>query len=320
MPTRPTSATYDPTVQPSGAAVTAIDGAPALPSRISWGAIFAGAVIALAIGLMLNVLGAAVGATMVDATTNQTPQASTLGIGAGLWLLVSNLIGLAIGAYAAARLSGTADGTDGTLHGMAVWGTTFLISAVILGNAIAGLASTAVTGASSVVGGLAQGTGSMVSAAGEQAANRTDTGTIQSTLQSVIDRTQNALSGGGDPATMTSDQRKAAMADLVRRRVTDGDLSAADRDRLNNLVAAEYGISAQEAQQRVQQVEQQAQQAMQQAEQTARQAADTAAKGAAWTSFSVFLAMLLGVGAAILGARRGTRDVTRLRRFEPSLS
>ncbi|KAB0265151.1 hypothetical protein FEZ63_19985 [Microvirga brassicacearum] len=274
---------------------------------------FAGAAIALMIGLMLNVLGTAVGAMLVDTTARETPAASSFGIGAGLWLLVSNLIGLASGGYVAARLSGTADGTDGTLHGLAVWATSFLVSAVLLGNLLAGVASTATRSASSILGGLAQGAGSVASAAGEQIANRTSTETVQSTTQSLIDRAQNALSGGGDPAAMNSDQRKAEIANLVRRRITDGNLPAPDRERLNGLVAAEFGIPPQEAQQRVDRLEQQTKQAAEQAELRAREAADATAKGAVWTSFAVFLTMLLGMGAAILGARRGTREAFALR-------
>jgi hypothetical protein len=300
---------------PRGAtpSVSAIEGAPSLHSRISWGAIFAGAAIALAIGLMLNVLGTAVGAMLVDATARETPAAASFGIGAGLWVLISNLIGLGVGGYVAARLSGTADGTDGTLHGLAVWAASFLVSAVLLGNLLTGVASTVTTSASSILGGLARGAGSVASTAGEQIANRTSTEAIQSTTQSLMDRAQNALSGGGDPAAMNSDQRKAEIANLVRRRITDGNLSTPDRERLNSLVAAEYGISPQEAQQRTNRLEQQTKQALDQAEQRAREAADATAKGAAWTSFAVFLTMLLGMGAAILGSRRGTREAFALR-------
>jgi len=297
----------------SGGVVTA-EGAPGLPFRVSWGAVFAGAVVAVAIGLMLNALGVGVGATTVDATARNTPSASSFGIGAAIWILVSNLIGLAVGGYVAARLSGTSDNTDGTLHGLAVWGTTFLVSAVLLGNLVAGVASTATTGASNVLGGVAQGAGSVVSAAGQQAANRVDSSTLQSTTQAVVNRAQGALSGtGGEPATMSSDQRKAEIGSLLTRRVTDGNLSQQDRDRLNTLVAAEYGISPQEAQQRVQQAEQQATQAAQRAEETARRAADATATGTSTGAFAIFATMLLGAIAAVLGARRGTRDVIRVR-------
>jgi hypothetical protein len=290
------------------------EGAPSFASQVSWGAVIAGAVVAIAVGLMLNALGAGVGATTVDATARNSPSASSLGIGAAIWILISNLIGLAVGGYVAARLSGTSDNTDGTLHGLAVWGTTFLISAVLLGNLVAGVTSTAATSASNLLGGVAQGAGSVVSAAGQQAASRVDTGTLQSTAQAAVDRVQGALSGaGGDPASMSSDQRKAEIASLVTRRVTDGNLSQQDRDRLNRLVAAEYGISPQEAQQRVQQAEQQATQAAQRAEETARRAADATATGTSMAAFAVFATMLLGAIAAVLGARRGTRDILLVR-------
>jgi hypothetical protein len=289
----------------SGSAVIP-EGAPILASRVSWGAVFAGAVIAITIGLMLNALGAGVGATTVDATGRGTPFASSLGIGAAIWILVASLIGLAVGGYVAARLSGTSDNTDGTLHGLAVWGTTFLISAALLGNLVAGTASTVATGASNLLGGVAQGAGSAASTVGQQAASHVDTGTLQAT----VNRAQGALSGtGGDPATMNSDQRKAEIGTLVTRRVRDGSLSQQDRERLNQLVAAEYGISPQEAQQRVQQAEQQATQAAQQAEETARRAADATATGTSTAAFAIFATMLLGAITSVFGARRGTRDI-----------
>jgi uncharacterized tellurite resistance protein B-like protein len=125
----------------------------------------------------------------------------------------------------------------------------------------------------------------------------------------LVNRVQGALSGGGAPENMTSDQRKAEISTLVTRRVTDGQLSQSDRDRLTQLVAAEYGISPQDAQQRVQQAEQQAVQAARQVEETARRAADTAASGAARAAFAIFGVMLLGAIASVLGARRGTRDL-----------
>ena len=128
---------------PGAAREMAPEGAPALPPRVSWGAILAGSVIAVMVGLMLNILGVAVGVTAIDAVEGDTPSASTFGIGAGIWLLVSNLIGIAVGAYAAARLSGTADRTDATLHGVGVWAIGSLLSAVLVGNLAAGAASAA---------------------------------------------------------------------------------------------------------------------------------------------------------------------------------
>jgi hypothetical protein len=280
------------------------EGAPALPSRISWGAVFAGGVVAVAVGVMLNVLGLAVGATTIDPMApGETPSASTFGIAGGIWLLVANLIGLAVGGYVAARLSGTADDTDGVLHGLSVWAIGFLISVVLLGNAAAG----AVGGISRMVGGaaqgLGQGAGEAISAVAPAAANVDP--------RAMIERLQTGLQTGGDPATMNSDQRRAEMAQIVGNRVTSGNAEPAARDRLASLVAAEYGIAPEEARTRVDRLEAEATRVAQEAETRARAAAESAAEGAAVGAYWIFAAMLLGAVAAVLGARTGTRNTIR---------
>jgi hypothetical protein len=287
------------------------EGAPALPPRISWGAVLAGGVVAIAVGTMLNILGAAIGATTVDATTGDTPAASSFGIATGVWLLIANTIGLAVGGYVAARLSGTADTTDSVLHGLSVWAIGFLLSAVLLGNVIAGATSTALQGASSILGGVAQGAGQAASAAAGPAAQAAQ----QLDPQQLVERAQTALRTGGEPAQMTSDQRNAEIAQLLTRRVTDGNLAQGDRERLTRLVSAEYNIPPEEAQRRLTQVEQQATQTLQEAERRAREAADATATAGAVAAYWIFAAMILGAVAAVLGARMGTRGVERVRSY-----
>ena len=286
------------TAVPGTVRVAAPEGAPALPPRTSWGAIIAGAVVALTVGLMLNTLGVAVGATAVDAVSRDTPSASTFGIGAGLWLVVSNLIGLAVGGYVAARFSGTADDTDAMLHGLGVWAVTFLVSAVLLGNIINGAASTMSGAVSSLAGGAASGAGSAVSAVADQA-----------NPQALIDRAKMTLTGPSEPARMTIEQRGAEISSLIGRRVANGSLTNDERQRLNALVAADAGIPQQEAAQRVQSYELEAQRLARETESRARRAADSAATGAATTGFLVFAALLLGAVAAAFGARAGARNL-----------
>ncbi|WP_240048391.1 hypothetical protein [Crenalkalicoccus roseus] len=292
-----------------GAYPARIEGAPTLLRRISWGAVFAGVVVALAIGITLNLLGLGVGATTIDATARDTPAASSLGIGAALWILVANLIGLAIGGYVAARLSGTADATDGTLHGLVVWGACALLSVALLGNAVVGLASSAVQGASNALGGLASGVGSIASVATRETASRTDPNTLQSAAQTLAQRAQDALATGGDPARMTPDQRRAEIGRLVGRWTTGNPLSPAERDRLVQLAAIEFELPPQEAEARIQQAERQIQQTLRETEERARQAADASARAASIAAFTGFFVLLLGAGAAVIGARRGTRAV-----------
>lgn len=276
------------------------EGAPALPPRISWGAVLAGGVVAVAIGLALNILGAAIGASTIDLAARDTPDAASLGMLGGVWLLVANLVALGVGGYVAARLSGTADRTDSTLHGLSVWAVGVLIAAVLSGNLLASAAGTAAQGASQAIGGLAQGAGEAVSAVAGRTAQQVDP-------RHVVERAQAALRTGGDPAAMSSEQRNAEMARLLTRRITGGTLPAEDRQRLTALVAAEYQIPAEEAQRRLEAVESQAVEVVRQAERTAREAGDRAADGAAIAAYWAFGALLLGAIAAVIGARMGTR-------------
>ncbi len=279
----------------------AVDGAPSLHSRVSWGAIIAGALVAVAVGATLNVLGLAVGATTVDAAARNTPDASSLGIGAGVWFLAANLIGLLLGGYVAARLSGTADKPDATLHGLATWATAYLVSAVLLGNVVSGVSSAAGSAISSITGGA----GRAISSTASTAAPTVDPNAL-------AQRARNALSRPDDVNRMTSDQRGAEITTLIGRRIANGNLSDPDRTRLNQLVAAEAGISEQEAAQRVQGYEADAQRTAAEAERRAREAADAAASGTAKAAFGVFAALLLSALAGVIGARIGTRDVVAL--------
>ena len=281
------------------------EGAPALPSRISWGAVIAGGVVAVAVGAMLNVLGLAIGATTIDPVTmGETPSAGTFGIAGGIWLLVANLIGLAVGGYVAARLSGTADDTDGVLHGLSVWAIGFLISAVLLGNAAAGAAGGISRMVGSAAQGLGQGAGEAIAAVAPAAS------TIDP--RAMAERLQTGLQTGGDPAAMNSDQRRAEMAQIIGNRVTSGTADPGARDRLALLVAAEYGVAPEEARTRVERLEAEATRVAQEAEARARAAADAAANGAAVGAYWIFAAMLLGAVAAVLGARTGTRSAVRV--------
>jgi hypothetical protein len=279
-------------------AIALPEGAPALPSRISWGAVLAGGIIAAAIAAMLNILGAAIGATTVDAVAHATPGAARMGIGAAIWLVIANTLALAAGGYTAARLSGTSDNMDGILHGLAVWAIAFLVSAVLVGNLLAGMAST-VTGA---VGNVTGGAASMVSdAAGQALPNASPS--------ALIDRAKDTLRGtGGDPKGMSTEQRSAEIASILGRRVANGSFAGEERARLEALVAAEAGISPDEASQRVQAVEADAQRTANEAATRARQAADATARATSIGAFGTFAALLLGAIAAVFGARRGTRD------------
>lgn len=292
------------TIADGQAAAALPEGGPALPTRISWGAVLAGGAIAATVAAMLNILGAAIGTTTVDMVGRATPDAANLGISAVAWVVVANTIALAVGGYTAARLSGSADGTDGVLHGLAVWAIAFLVSATLLGNLVAGAVSTAASTASNVAGSAASGASSAVSAVAGQASP-----------EALLQRAQDTLRGtGNDPAAMMTEQRGTEITSLLARRAANGAFIEDERTRLNALVAAESNIPAEEAARRVQSVDEQAQRTAAEAAQRARVAADATARATSIGAFGAFAALLLGAIAAVLGARRGTRDWVALRR------
>ncbi|MGX9964249.1 hypothetical protein ACVFYP_13045 [Roseomonas sp. F4] len=270
-----------------------------VPSRVSWGAILAGGLVAVAVGAMFNILGVAIGASTIDPlVAGETPGAGSFGVAGAVWLLVANLLGLACGGYVAARLSGTADDTDGVLHGLSVWAVAFLISAVLLGNVV--------SGAARGVGGLMQGATEAVSSAAIQAVPEV------SDADALVDRLQASLQGGGDPAALTEDQRRTEIARLIGERARQGSFTPATRDRLSALAAAEFEITPAEATQRITALEAEATRLTQVAEQRAREAADAAARAASIGAFWLFATLLLGAAASVIGARIGTRKTMLL--------
>lgn len=113
-------------------------------SRVSWGAIWAGVFVAMFFQLMLGLLGLAIGLTAVDIT--QRASTTGIGIGAGVWLLLSTLISVFVGAFTAGRLAGLSAKYDGLLHGVVTLAFLVILS-LFLGTS--GLSS-ALSGAFSI--------------------------------------------------------------------------------------------------------------------------------------------------------------------------
>ena len=56
--------------------------------RISWAAIFGGVILVVTVQLLLSLLGAGIGLGTVNVNAGSMPDASSLGIGAGLWWVI----------------------------------------------------------------------------------------------------------------------------------------------------------------------------------------------------------------------------------------
>ena len=121
---------YDETAPPQ------VEVMPRAGRRVSWGAVFAGVMIVLAIQLLLSMLGLGIGLGTIDPTAGSTPNASSLGIGAAAWWGLSYLIALFAGGYVAARLAPSRLGFDGALHGAVTWAFTLLVTFYLLTTAV----------------------------------------------------------------------------------------------------------------------------------------------------------------------------------------
>ena len=91
-------------------------------SRISWGAILAGAAVALAIYALLMALGVAVGMSVSDDVDR-----TTLGTSAGVWGFISLLVALFAGGWVTTQVTTGESRTEAILYGVVLWATTSVL-------------------------------------------------------------------------------------------------------------------------------------------------------------------------------------------------
>ncbi len=278
-------------------------------SRISWGAVIAGAVVAVATSLLLSLLGAAIGAGSINVLNASSSDLTSYGTGAAIWQAINFILSMAFGGYVASRLSGTHSHLDGELHGVTMWGLAVLLGSLLLAQAISSMAGFVGREASSVVNQAVSSAGTLSGVTGPETDSRT-----------ALDRLESVLSNSNDPTTMSHDQIGREISGLVGTSFSNGSLSAPDRDRLTSLVAAQYGITKDDATQRVTRLENDLKERVAQVEQRARQAADTAARGASIATRGMFTALVLGLLGALIGAWIGTRHKRVLHPIEHELA
>ena len=266
--------------------------------RISWGAIIAGVVIALAVHMALAILGLGLGLTSVDPNSvNGTPSATTLGTGAAIWWVVSGLIATVAAGYVAARLANVFSRKDGILHGLVAWAAMLLVSVWL----VTSLATSALGGVFNILGNVASGAGSAISKVVPEAADAAGVSPdqIQSTVDDLLRNTDTVNS------PQAARQQLTSLLQQVLTGQTDVDQA---KQQAVDIISKQTGITPEEAQGRLQQYIDKAQQVRQQAEETARQAA--AATASALTSASLwgFAALIIGAIAAAVGGAIGTRS------------
>ncbi len=258
-------------------------------SKISWGAIFGGAVAALGIWILLTTFGMALGFSTVNPERVSSLHAS--GIFTGIWSLISPLVALFAGGVVAGRSAGATTRLGGATHGVVMWGLTTL-AGVYLVTSLLGMVA---RGAVDVGKAAVQAGGAAVSqAASGMGLNADDA------LAPINQR----LQAEGKPA-VTADQLKAAVQQVVQGAAQTGKV---DREQLVSAIAQQTNLSRADAEEVAGRVEGQLSSAKDTAGQVgervqtgALQAVDTTGK-ALW---GVFGALLLGMVSAVLGATLG---------------
>jgi hypothetical protein len=114
-------------------------------SRISWGAIIGGSVLAMALYFLLTLLGTATGLSISGHVTAQS-----LGIGATVYAVIVTVVCLFVGGYYASRFTAGENAAEGAIYGILVWAVVFGVLVMFMAtgvrtgfNAMMGVATTA---------------------------------------------------------------------------------------------------------------------------------------------------------------------------------
>ena len=254
-------------------------------SGVSWAAVIAGGLVTASLSLILLALGTGLGLSSISLWSNAGASPSTIGMAAILWLILMQIMSASMGGYLAGRLRTKWANvhTDevyfrDTAHGFLAWALALVITAAFLASAAA----------------------SMMGAAASSAADRGAAG-VQAEQRAVdpngyfIDTLFRSESAKPDSNSSTSVRGEAER--ILANALRQGDIPAADRSYLGQLIAARTGLSQADADKRVSDVFAREQ-----------QAADTARKAVAHSLLWAFLALLIGAFCASLAATIGGRQ------------
>jgi hypothetical protein len=206
-------------------------------TKVSWGGIFGGVLVAVGLLFLLGALGAAIGISAAD--PGQT-QASTVGAGAGIWAGVSLLIALFVGGMAATRIGAITDGTTGFFEGALVWVVSILLMIYFASSGIgmlAGSAASLLGGATQAVSSVMQGGAGGVDTSGsvDQIVQRLQdpktaqqiasaTGMQQQEVQSALSQTAQRVEENRDDPAKAAAEAKAGMSELMQKAKASGAL------------------------------------------------------------------------------------------------
>lgn len=282
---------------------------------LSWAAVLAGLVAALALQVLFMLLGAGLGFAIYSPLTDDSPIAS-LGAGAIVVQGMSAVLSLWFGGWVAGRFTPLAVRSSACLHGFLVW-----CSATVAGVLIVSTGAGWMLGdLSKIVGGGLSMAGKPAAAAVGGAADLAKEAAQQSgdAFESFVGEALGGRPDGGDQAAGIRAKREIGLAvarffnpaqpdnaterrtALVQALVDHSNLSQADADRIVTQWTATYD-----------QMKAEFEALKEQAEAKAREAADEAARALSIFSLGAFIAFVIGAIAASCGGTHGGRCATK---------
>ena len=318
-------------------------------SGVSWAAVFAGALAAWVLSLLLFMLGIGLGLSSVSVWSGQGAEGSTIGWGAIFWLVITQLVSAAVGGYLAGRLRTKWQGvhTDevyfrDTAHGFLAWALATLamlaLAGSLLGSVISGAGKTAaaiasgtaqvVGGAASSVGGAAGGAASAaisgaIGAATGQAAGDNDLSYWISSMmrnggptEGQQQQAADAIDSATNEARRVAQQARSAADDareitgIFSQALRTGSLPEGDADYVARLIAQHTDVTQQEAKQRVQKTFADVQQGIEDAKRAAQEAQDKALQAAEEARKATAHSMLWMFVVLLIGAFVGSLSAT----------
>jgi hypothetical protein len=270
------------------------DGVESAVSAVSWPAIVAGGLTAVAATLILLMVGAGLGFSSVSPWAGQGASATSLAVGTVIWLIVVQWLSSGVGGYVAGRLRTSWTGVDrdevffrDTVHGLLAWALATMIGVALLSSAVG-----------TIIGAGARGVG-----AASEGALQTAAATIGPMSQYDLDALMRPAQVGDASRDTTATDVAPEVLRIITNGLSAGDVPAAERAYLAQIVAARAGISQEDARQRVDQTIERARQAAVQAREVAETARKTAAKVALFGALAMLIGAFVASAAAAFGGR-----------------
>jgi hypothetical protein len=271
------------------------------PLRMSWGAVFGGVVAALGVAILLYALGLALG---LDVVVDPAKPSSlrTSGVFTSVWMLVMSLAALFVGGLVAGRGAYALTHAAGAIHGLVMWALTTLAAVWLIFNVFgAVLSGAASVGKSAVQAGASAITGG-AGPARDLAKN------LGIDAQSALEPVNQNLRARGQPE-ITPQQLDDATKGVVQDALRTGRM---DRQGLVRSISEHTALSSADAEQLANRVEQQFAEgrskltgSLADAGRTLQTGTLNAANTTGKVFWAIFVALSLGLVAAVLGANVG---------------